>query len=152
MENIQIHILKVGEANPNYSYMRWCDIKSSIESGYIEFQNHSYNMHSSNGSLKMSYEDFESYKIRFSNDILKLQNEFQDNTNYIPTTYTYPYGGITNGTTNILKELGFKASLSCTSGINYISKNPDSLYCLKRNNRPSNISSETFFYKILNIK
>lgn len=137
------------EANPNYGYMRWCDINSSIESGYIEFQNHSYNMHSNGGSLKKYHEDFNNYKIRFSNDILKLQDEFKNNTGYMPNTYTYPFGGITNGTTSILEDLGFKASLSCTSGINYISKDPNCLYCLKRNNRPSNISSESFFNRIL---
>lgn len=141
-----------GEANPNYSYLRWCDINSGIQSGYLEFQNHSYNMHSSNGSMKIYNEDFNHYKNRFYNDISKLQNEFKDNTGYTPSTYTYPFGGITNGTTDILKEIGFKASLSCTSGINYISRNPDCLFCLKRNNRPSNISSEQFFNKILKEK
>ena len=139
---------ETGEANPNYGYLRWCDINSAMQSGYLEFQNHSYDMHSGNGSMIVYNESLEHYKLRFSNDISKLQNEFKDNTGYIPTTYTYPFGGITNGTTDILKDLGFRASLSCTSGVNYISSNSDCLYCLKRNNRPANISSETFFNKI----
>lgn len=135
------------EANPNYGYMRWCDINSAIDSNYIEFQNHSYSMHSGNGSMKKYSENFDTYKNRFKTDTLKLQDEFKNNTNYIPSTYTYPFGGISKGTTEILKELGFKASLSCTSGINYISKNSDCLFCLKRNNRPNNISTEAFFKK-----
>lgn len=40
------------EANPNYGYLRWKDINSLIEDGTIEFQNHSYNMHTTQNSRK----------------------------------------------------------------------------------------------------
>ena len=49
---------------------------------------------------------------------------------------------------DIIKELGFKASLSCEQGINKLTKNPNSLYLLKRYNRPSYISTYNFFQKI----
>lgn len=85
----------------------------------------------------------------FSNDVLKLQEEFETNTNYTPNTFTYPFGAISKDSLIIVKDLGFKASLSCLAGVNHITKNPDCLYCLRRNNRPSGTSTEKFFEKLL---
>ena len=98
--------------------------------------------------MKKNYESLDSYKNLLSSDLMKLQKEFETNTNYIPNTFTYPFGAVSKDSTKIIKELGFKASLSCTSGVNLISKNPECLYLLKRNNRISGISSEQFFKKI----
>lgn len=141
------------ETNLNYSYLRWSDINDLINSGTIEFQNHTYDMHKiSNGRkgcMKKGNESYENYKAALSLDILKLQEEFKENTNYIPNTFTYPFGGISNDSVEIIKELGFKASLSCTSGINLITKNPDCLFKLKRNNRRGSVSTEQFFSNIL---
>lgn len=144
---------KTGETNLNYSYMRWEDVKAAMEEGVIEFQNHSYNMHGNtklrNGSSKKRGETLEEYKKNFTTDIMKLQNEFKENTNYIPNTYTYPFGEISKESNSFVKEMGFKASLSCTSGVNLITKDTNCLYLLKRNNRPSGIGTERFFKNLL---
>ncbi|MCI8481826.1 MAG: polysaccharide deacetylase family protein [Clostridia bacterium] len=141
------------EANLNYSYLRWKDIIALMNSGTIEFQNHTYNLHStSNGRIgcsKKSYEATETYTNILSTDILALQQKFQENTSYTPTTFTYPFGSISKASFPIIKNLGFKASLSCTSGVNTITKDPNCLYCLKRNNRPNGISTQNFFKKLL---
>lgn len=144
---------KSDEANLNYSYLRWKDVKELISGGTIEFQNHTYDLHSNKngrmGCKKKSWESYEEYESLLSNDLLKLQNEFKQEIGYEPNTFTYPFGAVSNGTTSIIKKLGFKASLSCTSGVNYITRNPESLYLLKRNNRISGISTEKFFNKML---
>ena len=144
---------KSNEANPNYGYLRWQDINDLISDGVIEFQNHTYGLHSlgtRTGCKKLSYESLEQYTSVLSNDITKLQDEFYQNCNgYIPNTFTYPYGAVSNDSISVIKNLGFKASLSCSSGINYITKDPECLYLLKRNNRISNISTEDFFEKLL---
>lgn len=140
------------EANLNYSYLRWKDIKELMDTGRIEFQNHTYNLHSNTGkrigTKKIKGETDEHYKNILKDDILKLQQEFEENTNYTPQCFTYPFGGISNASLDIIKELGFKASLSCEQGINKLTKNPNSLYLLKRYNRPSYISTYNFFQKI----
>lgn len=140
------------EANLNYSYLRWKDIKELMDTGRIEFQNHTYSLHSNTGkrigTKKIKGETDEHYKNVLEEDILKLQQEFKENTNYIPQCFTYPFGGISNASLDIIKELGFKASLSCEQGINKLTKNPNSLYLLKRYNRPSYISTYNFFQKI----
>lgn len=143
---------KTDEANLNYSYLRWKDIKELMDTGRIEFQNHTYNLHSNTGkrigTKKIKGETDEHYKSILKDDILKLQQEFEENTHYTPQCFTYPFGGISNASLDIIKELGFKASLSCEQGINKLTKNPNSLYLLKRYNRPSYISTYNFFQKI----
>lgn len=143
---------KSDEVNPNYSYLRWSDINDLIKSGRFEFQNHTYDLHNitknRKGCMKMKGEGLESYKKVLSEDLSRLQKDFNENTNYIPNTFTYPFGAISNDSIDVIKELGFKASLSCDEGINLISKNPDCLYQLKRYNRPNNISTYNFFNKI----
>lgn len=116
---------KTNEANPNYGYLRWKDINDLMKSGNIEFQNHTYNLHSISarkGCSKKYNETKEQYENVLSSDILQLQEEFKINTNYTPNTFTYPFGAISKDSLNIIKKLGFKASLSCESGINFISK------------------------------
>ena len=140
------------EANLNYSYLRWKDIKELMDTRRIEFQNHTYSLHSNtgkrSGTKKIKGETDEHYKSILKEDILKLQQEFEENTNYTPQCFTYPFGGISNSSMDIIKELGFKASLSCEQGVNKVTKNPNSLYLLKRFNRPSYISTYNFFQKI----
>ncbi len=143
---------KTDEANPNYGYLRWKDINELISSNLVEFQNHTFDLHeigSRKGCMKKHNETKEHYSNLLSNDILKLQEEFKVNTNYSPNTFTYPFGAISNDSINIIKNLGFKASLSCESGVNNITKDKNRLYNLKRNNRTSNISREQFFKKLL---
>lgn len=144
---------KSNEANLNYGYLRWKDIKNLIDDGTIEFQNHTYDLHSNkkgrSGCKKKSWESADAYENMLTADLIKLQKEFKENTGYEPNTFTYPFGAVSKGSTKIIKHLGFKASLSCTSGINYITKNPECLYLLKRNNRVSGISTEKFFSKML---
>jgi len=124
------------DENPAYSHVTWKDIKAMIASGCVEFQNHSYNLHTidkgRNGTKKKRGESFEEYKAALTSDIGKLQDAFKSNVGFTPTTFTYPFGSVSNDSFEILKEMGFRASLSCESGTNHISKNPEDLYMLKR--------------------
>lgn len=144
------------EVNANYSYLRWKDINNLLNSNnsIIEFQNHSYDLHSYNserkGCKKLLNESLIDYTKVLSSDICKLQEKFFINCdNYTPNTFTYPLGAVSLSSVNIIKSLGFKASLSCSSGVNYITKDTECLYLLKRNNRVSGISTEKFFSNIL---
>lgn len=141
------------EANPNYSYLRWKDIQQLTGSNVVEFQNHTYDLHNNTykrkGCMKNKSESKKEYEVMLYSDIYKLQQEFEYNVGYIPNTFTYPFGAISKDSLNIIKKLGFKASLSCNEGINAITKNPECLYQLKRFNRPGYISTYQFFNKII---
>ncbi len=142
---------KTGEANPMYSYLRKCDIEEMNKSGLVEFQNHSYNLHSleNNASMKRYNESDEDYKMRLTGDLNEVQNMLRSVTGNYPQAFTYPFGKISNQSTDIIKEMGFIASLSCEEGINYINHSPDCLYKLKRYNRFSRYTTYDFFKKML---
>ncbi len=135
------------DENPSYSHVTWDNVNKMIESGYVEMQNHSYNLHSTdhgrNGSKKKRGESLSEYKKVLKEDLGKLQEQFKTQTGYVPNTYTYPFGSVSNDSFDIIKEMGFKASLSCESGMNHISRDPECLYMMKRYIRtPSNSASE----------
>ena len=127
---------KSPDENPSYSHVTWNDVKSMMQSGFVEFQNHSYNLHTTdkgrNGTKKKKGESLAEYKAVLFEDIGKLQDAFLSNTGYAPTTFTYPFGSVSNDSFDIIKEMGFKASLSCESGMNHIGRNPEDLFMLKR--------------------
>ncbi|MBQ3115225.1 MAG: polysaccharide deacetylase family protein [Clostridia bacterium] len=126
------------EENANYSYLTWERIKELKDSGYAEIQNHSFDMHTitakRNGSKKNRGESKEHYKKVFMEDTLKNQILLKEKAGVTATTYTYPFGGISDDSEELLEIMGFSASLSCGEGMNYI-KEGDSLYQLKRYNR-----------------
>jgi peptidoglycan/xylan/chitin deacetylase (PgdA/CDA1 family) len=139
--------------SPDYAFVSWDQIKEISHSGYFEIQNHSYSLHSINknryGIKRKQGESLESYQNILASDIEMLQEKLNEVTGIKPNTFTYPFGYSNKESKVILKNLGFKATLSCAEGINIIKKNePDVLFGLKRKNRPHGVSSETFFKKL----
>ncbi|MEG0771015.1 MAG: polysaccharide deacetylase family protein [Clostridia bacterium] len=136
----------------NYSHLTFEQIKEMNESGYVEIANHSFNMHTNsktrNGSGKNKNESIEKYSEIFIDDTTKLQNMLFEQSSLSPTCYTFPFGKMCEEANPLLKEMGFKATLSCYEKINYITKDSD-LFGLFRFNRPSGKSSEQYFNKIL---
>lgn len=139
--------------NLEYSYLTWKQLNEMQNSGYVEVQNHTYDLHKiSNGRKgvsKKSNESLDEYEEFLKNDILKLQEQILMYTGYKPTTLTYPFGSFSKETKEIIKEMGFLAILTCAEKINSISYDTEWLYSLGRFNRPYGISSEAFFKKIL---
>lgn len=125
------------EKNPSYSHITWGEIEEMIKSGHVEIQNHSYDLHSNdkgrNGAKKKLGESKEAYAEFLKNDIGRLQVEIEKHTGYTPTTFTYPFGGISNDSCEILEDMGFEATLSCEEKVNYLIKDEDE--CLKMMNR-----------------
>lgn len=128
---------RVKEEDINYSHLTWNQILEMVDSGLVEIQNHSYNLHSNcngrYGCCQMKNEGFSDYEEFLEEDLMKLQSKVEAVINKSPSTFTYPFGRYNNDTESIVKKLGFKATLSVTYGINVIRRgNPDSLYELKR--------------------
>ena len=110
------------DRNPAYAHIGWDEIKEMIESGLIEFQNHSYDLHHNTngrtGAKKKTGESLAAYGKFLEDDLMIFQEKMRENTGYTPTTFTYPYGGISEASYEILERLGFQASLSCEEKIN----------------------------------
>lgn len=139
-----------GDKNPNYAHVSWDDINEMIKSGYVEIQNHTYNMHKNscgrNGCKKKRGETPAVYRGVLIEDVMKAQDEIIENTGTTPTTFTYPFGAVSNASVQILKEMGFRATLGCENKMNKIYKNnKDCLYGLRRYIRPGGISTKEYF-------
>ncbi|MBP3360563.1 MAG: polysaccharide deacetylase family protein [Clostridia bacterium] len=144
---------KTDEANPMYSYLRRKDIREMEKSGLVEFQNHSYDLHTINAqkcaSMKLRRESKDQYRERLRGDLEQVQKLLYEETGRYPTAFTYPFGKISNESLEVVKEMGFLSSLSCCEGMNYITKSPECLYMLKRYNRPAKYTTEEFMKKLL---
>lgn len=139
----------IKDKNPNYSYLTWDEIKEMSASGLVEIQNHSYSMHSNDYSRRASMqnpgESIDQYRAALQEDVGLLQEKILETTGMLPTAFTYPFGAISQSSREILQDMGFRATLSCREGINFITRDPDSLYRLKRILRTPGKSSEDFF-------
>ncbi len=144
---------KEGGENPNFSYLSFETMRKMIVEGHFEIQNHSYHLHKvingQNGAKKKHGESTADYSVRLTKDLMKLQTKIYDSTGRLPTTFTFPFGAYSGETNDILKDIGFKASLSCRKGVSTISRgNPESLFGLFRILRSPKKSAEDFFSSV----
>ena len=124
--------------NNNYSHVTWKMIKEMSDNGVFEIQNHTYNLHNLNkrkGVLKQKAENNEEYEKMLKTDIGNNQKLLSKNCGITPEAFTFPFGAVNKQASDIIKEMGFKATYGCEEGINYITRDPECLYELKRFNR-----------------
>ncbi len=117
---------KVLDENIEYSHITWNQLNEMLESGLVEVQNHTYNMHSYSsgrkGCSQKKGECYSDYQSVLSEDLELLQNKIYEKTGEVPNTVTYPYGAYNDSTIEIIKQNGFKAALSCRYGVNVVSR------------------------------
>lgn len=138
------------DPNPAYAYLTWEDIRDLSQSDYIEIQNHSYDMHGNqerHGAKKKWNETSEQYKNFFCSDVSKMQQCLEQNSGVCPNTFAYPFGLISEESNDYIKEMGFKASLSCRERENIITQDPNDLYELGRYNRSGLTDTQSIMKK-----
>ncbi len=128
---------EMDDKNPAYAHITWENIREMMDSGLIEFQNHSYDLHhysdGRSGAKKKQGESLAAYGKFLESDLMTWQEKMTKNTGYTPTTFTYPFGGISEASYEILERLGFQATLSCEEKMNVLSVGDSS--CLQKMNR-----------------
>ena len=127
-----------GELNGVYNNSLTYDMMTEMQqSGLIEFQNHTYKLHSfveRKGMRNTKGECLEKYENLLKEDLYKVDALLQEKLNIKLNTITFPYGSYSKDTITTIKKLGYRASLTCNEGTNYIT--PDTnLFLLKRYNR-----------------
>lgn len=141
--------------HPNYSHITWDQLDDMINSGYVEIQNHTYDMHTYDkgrrGAMQKNGEDDPAYQNVLDTDVGLLQQKILKETGWLPNTFAYPFGYLNENSDSFMKAMGFEATLSCSEGINHIDRTlndpQEQLYSLKRILRPPNMSSSDFFEK-----
>jgi len=132
------------------SSLTYEQIKEMADSGLVEIQSHSYDMHKSKGRVGMRQKKGEcenEYRQALKEDLGRVKDSLNDRLGIKVTAVAYPFGAFSDLTNSILRELGYKAVFICTEKVNFIDKDSD-LFNLCRFNRPSGISSERFFAKL----
>ncbi len=121
------------------SSLSWGEIALLSSSGNVEIGNHTYSLHSSDegrkGASRKSGESFSEYELLLRKDLLSLQEKITMVTDSPPIIFAWPYGEYPpdGSADKVLKEVGFKLSVTSYQKINIIEKGkPDCLFGLKR--------------------
>ena len=128
-------------------------MREMVNSGYVEIQNHSYDMHTltpRKGVSKKRGESSEDYKNAITSDVTKAQNYLENVTGKKPSCFVYPFGAKSDGTEEIVRELGFVCTMTCTEEPNVITRDKESLFELGRYRRDGKESMESLLNSIRN--
>ncbi len=145
---------QVEDHHIRYSHLNWEKVELLVKSGYVEIQNHTYDMHKNTGCRKgvrrEKNENCEQYREALKTDLMRFQDEMEEHTGYRPKAVVYPFGEYSKETPVILKELGFEAALICEEKINRLDINnaDEWIFRLGRFNRPGGMDTQEFFKKI----
>lgn len=136
-----------------YSHATWDELREMSDSGVMEIQNHSYDMHyctagKRKGTLKQAAETVAGYRSTLREDLETAQQKLTEVLGKTPTTFTYPYGAMCEEARQVIRELGFRATLCCESRVNRITRQPSCLTELGRYLRPAGISTAAYMEKM----
>ena len=141
----------VDDHHIRYSHSTWNELREMRDSGLVEIQNHSYNLHENqngrHGSMRKSGEGLAAYQMMLEEDLGKLQDECEAFLDWTPTCFTYPFGQISKEALPIIKEMGFQAALICQEKFNHLTGDPEELFHLNRINRPHGSSLQSLWEK-----
>ena len=136
-----------------YGHISDDNIREMVNSGYVEIQNHSYDMHTltpRKGVSKKKGESQEDYKNAVTSDITKAQNYLENVTGKKTSCFVYPFGAKSDVTEKIVRELGFVCTMTCTEESNIITRDKESLFELGRYRRDGKESMENLMKSIRN--
>ncbi|KHE71495.1 S-layer homology domain-containing protein [Halobacillus sp. BBL2006] len=143
----------IGDQYEILPHFSWEEAKEMVDSGHIDIQNHSYNLHTPSddngygqGVLPLEGETKAQHAERFRQDTMKLHNQIKEHLGYEPKLFTYPYGSYNETTEKVLKELGYEVSLTTSRGISNIDQG---LFELKRVGTPYYLDSPELMDQML---
>ncbi len=128
-----------------------------VESGVIEIQSHSYDMHKSEGLdedyrqgvYKKAGETDEEYIEAFCTDFRKSEKEILENTGSKVISYAYPNGFYTTLSEVLLSRMDVRITMSVEEGMNTVIKGlPQSLRAMKRYRMHEGITGEALVERL----
>lgn len=135
---------------PIIPHFSWSEAREMYNSGLIEIQNHTYDLHNPGdlppyrkGVLLIENELSGEYSTMFVNDVMLNHNQIEENVGNQVFAFAYPYGLYTFLSEQILKEQGYEMTLSTKKGMNVFQKgDTKSLYAVKRINVDPDLQTE----------
>ena len=93
-----------------YAHCTWEMMREMQDSGIVEIGNHTYDLHSSDGSRlgtrRLSTESMETYREMLSEDVNLFQKKAEENLGRAPVLFAYPFGAVSEGEPEIIASLG----------------------------------------------
>lgn len=119
-------------------YMAWDDLKKAVDSGCIELQSHSAQLHvfrTRKGVQKLPDETDAGYAAMLSADLNLMQAWANAAEVPVLKAFAYPYGFVEPQADDILCQQGIEATMTSELHTNRISADPACLYRMGRFNR-----------------
>lgn len=140
---------KTPDRHVSYAHMNWEDLTKLSQTGRVDVESHTYDMHNLKGGRKGCRinwkEDPIHYKTAFLSDLQKNQKLITDATGIRPLAFIYPYGYFCDEAKKVLAQQGYRLAFTCTEQVNHLTGDPAELMDLCRFNRPNNVDRTTFF-------
>ena len=141
------------DTHENYAHCTWDQLREMQDSGVIELQSHSYDMHHITndymGIGRSNGMELVAYKTKLYTDLSKMQNRFKEKLGITPSTFAYPFGAAPKDSTSVLRDLGFEATLGVGELTYYVTRSEKCLQYIPRYNRTCRRSAESI---LLNTK
>ena len=134
-----------------FPHLTYAQIKEMHESGLIEIQNHTYDLHKTGNRLGIRIKKGESvadYEEMLREDFLRNHNQLKEKTGAVCTAVVFPYGVYCKEALVLMQKIGYNVGITCNGGINKITKD-SCLLELKRFNRPADESVEKILRKYI---
>ncbi|MHA7963287.1 polysaccharide deacetylase family protein [Paenibacillus sp. CAU 1782] len=140
-----------------YPHFTWEQAKEMEDSGVIDIQNHSFDMHETspddsevrNGVLPKEGESTGAYARALTEDLQYMKDQIEEHAGGEVNVFTYPFGYYTHLSEQVLKDLGYRSTLSTKSGLNEIVKGDTrTLFALKRINAGPEVPSEVLVQRL----
>ncbi|AFS77609.1 polysaccharide deacetylase [Gottschalkia acidurici 9a] len=152
----------IDNSNPITPHFTWDQAKIMYDSGLVDIQNHTFDLHSrpglsygySNscevGVLPLQNEGFSEYELRLKEDLTKLNMEINSKLGYTPTFLVYPYGAYNKDTEHIVAKLGFQGTVTIANGVREF-KDLKDLREIPRLNVTNDLRESELIYAIENL-
>jgi peptidoglycan/xylan/chitin deacetylase (PgdA/CDA1 family) len=139
--------------------LSWDEAKEMYDSGVFDIQSHTYNMHNK-GKVKRGFErgvitepiyingqleTNAAYEKRVLSDILYSKQQIEEKVGNKVVALCYPYGDYSDQSESLIKEAGYKMSLTIQPGVNI---KTNGAYKLNRINVPGWFSPEQILTEI----
>lgn len=134
-----------GFINTSDDAMVWSEAKAMNTSPYGQIGCHTYNLHVTPdrfGVVRNKGEDYRYWEHLFRNDLSIAKWLFTDYMGENPDVFAYPYGSFSAESEDILREEGYRVTVTTEPGVNIIEKGDyESLYLMLRISMDGKIES-----------
>ncbi len=142
---------------PSYAMLRWSDYRALRDDGHFEIANHTYDMHRLSprkGASRRPGESAADYRATLERDLRLMQTRLADELGSPAQVFVYPFGALSPESEDVLRELGFRAALTCCDTANFITSGlaehgEGGLLVLGRLNRAPGLSTEEYMRRLL---